>query len=57
MTITINTDPVVHSAILVHMYSKAVVTNKVATVKENRANKKYERKIRKSQKKIGPYIP
>jgi|RhiMetStandDraft_4_1073278.scaffolds.fasta_scaffold23783_5 hypothetical protein len=57
MTITISTDPVVHTATFVHMYSKALVTNKVATVKENRANKKYERMIKKSQKKIGPYIP
>jgi hypothetical protein len=52
MTITISTDPIVHSALLVRMYSKAVVTNKVSTVKENRANRKYERMIKKSQKKL-----
>lgn len=52
MTITLNTDHVVAPVVLSAMVAKAVVTNKVQTVKANRAERKYERKIRKSQEKL-----
>lgn len=53
MTITINTDPIVATTSLIAYHlPKAIITNKVQMVKENRANKKYERMIAKSQKKL-----
>ena len=52
MTITFNTDPIVASASLAYMLPKALISNKMTAVKDARQSKKYERKIRQSQKKL-----
>jgi hypothetical protein len=52
MTITISTDPIVFAASTTKLVAKAVIINKMQTVKANRQEKKYDRKIRKSQKKL-----
>ena len=57
MTITISTDPIVNTALTAKYIAGELVKNKIETTRENRREKKYERMIKKSQKKIGPYIP
>jgi hypothetical protein len=57
MTITISTDPIVAYASLAKYLAVEITKNKIETSRENRRERKYERMIRKSQKKIGPYIP
>jgi len=57
MTITISTDPVVAVATTAKFLAVEITKTKIANAKENHRERKYERMIRKSQKKIGPYIP
>jgi hypothetical protein len=48
MTITLSTDPIVATASTARFLASSYIT----TRREVRANKKYERKIKKSQKKL-----
>lgn len=61
MTITINTpkavDTVVATAILAPYAARALVQNKIADRKERREEKRYNKRIAKSQAKIGEYKP
>jgi hypothetical protein len=57
MTITISTDPIVSVASTAKFLAVEITKTKIQTTRENRREKKYERMIRKSQKKIGPYKP
>jgi len=57
MTITLSTDPIVATTTTAAWLVKELTIAKIEKTKTNHQERKYERKIRKSQKKIGPYIP